>query len=641
VADMQSLIPEDPRALGQYELLGRLGEGAQGVVYLARDPDGGQVAIKLLRTHLSQNATSRTRFLREATAAKRVPSSCTAKLLDADLADSQPYIVSEYIPGPSLAAVVRSQGPRSGTALERIAINTATALAGIHQAKVVHRDFKAANVLLGPDGPVVIDFGIAKALDAADADGDLTMPGQMAGTPGYMAPEQFEAGQTGPAADIFAWGATMVFAATGSLPYGSGPIYNLIYRILNEPPQLDGLTPPLRDLVAACLNPEPTARPTARDIIDTLLGGESPDEAAEAIGVWTVEAAGAGTAVAVAEATPSNGKWPTWDKAPGTGGTPSPVEILPMSGTPPMDTGAGGTGAGFDTVTDTGFGTQTGTGGLRDDPIRTVQMRQASQEFDFDEHTEATAKPRNGFRMPKGATISATAAVAVVVAGGATAFTIWGNSPDSGKSLANATTQPSTTATAASVTGRPATRAPRQAAKADKKAPRQGSAARGHSGGASAGIGAGGGTVPSPVSNGQPAQGGSAQQAPTPAGGTAPKASAAPTHSASSTPNPYTAAQVCGSGYSVIDSHALAGGTIYLLYNSSTGKNCVATLRTRVSSKISMSATLHVQGGSSSGDSGSYTYYAGPVALTAKSTCVEWGGSIASSSWISGWSHCG
>jgi hypothetical protein len=247
--------------------------------------------------------------------------------------------------------------------------------------------------------------------------------------------------------------------------------------------------------------------------------------------------------------------------------------------------------------------------------------------------------------MPKGATIPAAAAVAIVVAGGATAFTIWGNSPGSGKSLANATTQPSTTATTASATGRPVTKAttkvPGQATKANTKAPGQGGAAQGNSGGASAGIGAEGGTVPSPVSSGQPAQGGSAQQAPAPGGGTTPKASAAPTQSASSTPNPYTAGQVCGSGYSVIDSHALTGGTIYLLYNSSTGKNCVATLRTRVSGKISMSATLQVQGGSSSGDSGSYTYYAGPVALTAKSTCVEWGGSIASSSWTSGWSHCG
>jgi protein kinase-like protein len=629
------LIPEDPRTLGQYELLGRLGEGGQGVVYLARDPDGGQVAIKLLRTHLSQNATSRTRFLREATTAKRVPSACTAKVLDADLADSQPYIVSEYISGPSLATMVRSEGPRSGTALERIAVNTATALAGIHQAGVVHRDFKAANVLLGPDGPVVIDFGIAKALDAADADGDLTMPGQMAGTPGYMAPEQLEAGQAGPAADIFAWGATMVFAATGSLPYGSGPIYNLVYRIFNEPPQLDGLTPPLRNLVAACLNPKPAARPTARDIVDTLLGGESPDGTPEATGTWTVKAAGAGTAIAVAEAGPSDGKWPTWDKDPGTGGTPSPVEILPTSGTPPMGTGASGTGTEFGTVIDTGFGPQTGTGALRGDPIP-VQMRQASQEFDFDEHTGATAKPRSEFRMPKGATISAAAAVAIVVAGGATAFTIWGNSPDSGKSLATAATQsgttatarPGTTATAASTPGRPAT-------KANKKAPRQGGAARGNSGGASAG------TVPGPVSNGQPARGGSTQQTPAPAGGTTPKASAAPTRSVSSTPNPYTADQVCGSGYSVIDSHALSGGTIYLLYDSSTGKNCVGTLRTLVSGKISMSATLHVQGGSSSSDSGSYTYYAGPVALEAKSTCVEWGGSIASSSWTSGWSHCG
>ncbi len=269
--DIQSLSQDDPRSLGRYELLGRLGRGSQGIVFLARDPASGtQVAVKLLRGHLDGDDAARSRFLREVSAAKRVAPFCTAQVLDANVAGTQPYIVSEYIPGPSLAEVIRSDGPRTGAALDRIAINTATALGAIHRAGVVHRDFKAANVLLGPDGPVVIDFGVAKALNSVER--QVTLTGQQVGTPAYMAPEQFSDAPVGPEADIFAWGATMVFAATGTLPFGDGAIPAVMYRILNEQPQLNGLNGPMRDLVAACLQKDAASRPTARDIVDGLMG---------------------------------------------------------------------------------------------------------------------------------------------------------------------------------------------------------------------------------------------------------------------------------------------------------------------------------------------------------------------------------
>ncbi|GLZ09324.1 hypothetical protein Acsp03_67900 [Actinomadura sp. NBRC 104412] len=265
--EAQPLQPEDPRRLGAYELVGRLGSGGQGTVFLATGPGGERVAVKLLRVTFEDDGTARARFIRETAVARQVARFCTAQVLDADMAGDNPYLVSEYVPGPSLSRQVAQEGPITGGALERLAVNTASALAAIHRAGIVHRDLKPHNVLLGPDGPRVIDFGLSRVLDAAGATG-----GRPVGTPGYMAPEQVTGGDVGPPADVFAWGATMTFAATGRPPFGSDSITAVTHRVLHEEPDLGDLGGELRGLVAAALDKDPARRPTAAQVLLRLVG---------------------------------------------------------------------------------------------------------------------------------------------------------------------------------------------------------------------------------------------------------------------------------------------------------------------------------------------------------------------------------
>lgn len=267
---MPDLQPGDPRRLGSYELVERLGEGGQGVVFLGTGPDGTKVAVKLLRPDLTEDESARSRFVREFQSAMRVKQFCTAQVLEADVAGDRPYIVSEYIPGPSLYRLVLDEGARRGAALERLAIGTVTALVAIHKAGIVHRDFKPHNVLMGPDGPRVIDFGIARALDVAS-----TVSTQAIGTPSYMAPEQVMGASLTNAVDVFAWASVMVFAATGRPPFGQDTIPAVINRILSLQPELDRVPDDLRALLQDCLAKEPERRPTAAQILMRLLGQES------------------------------------------------------------------------------------------------------------------------------------------------------------------------------------------------------------------------------------------------------------------------------------------------------------------------------------------------------------------------------
>ncbi|MFB9839609.1 serine/threonine-protein kinase, partial [Actinoallomurus acaciae] len=275
MADGLPLRPGDPPELGGHRLLRRLGEGNQGVVFLGRSPSGEQVAIKLLHARMATDPNARDRFVRELSAAKKVARFCTAQVLDADLAGDHPYIVSEYVEGRSLRSHILTDGPRTGGALERLAIGTLTALAAIHKAGIVHRDFTPHNVLLGPDGPRVIDFGIARALGAAGNNESAR-----AGTPSYMAPEQVKGDEIGPPADMFAWGSTILFAATGHPPFGNEAVHAVMQRILHDEPDVSALPEPLRSVVAACLAKDPSRRPTAQQAQAGLLGHEATvDEA--------------------------------------------------------------------------------------------------------------------------------------------------------------------------------------------------------------------------------------------------------------------------------------------------------------------------------------------------------------------------
>ena len=264
-----ALRPGDPKRLGSYELLGRLGDGGQGIVFLGRADDGTDVAIKLLHRELTADDMARTRFLREIEFAKQVASFCTAQIIDADIEGERPYLVSEYVPGPSVLQLVQTEGPISGGALDRLAIGTATALVAIHQAGVIHRDFKPANVLIGPGGPRVIDFGIARVFDSTN-----TMTSRVIGTPAFMSPEQMRGREFGKEADIFCWAATMVYAATGRPPFGNDSIPAVIQRALHEEPDLGHIDEPLRGLVTDCLAKDPADRPTARQLLMRLLGQE-------------------------------------------------------------------------------------------------------------------------------------------------------------------------------------------------------------------------------------------------------------------------------------------------------------------------------------------------------------------------------
>ncbi|MFI0350485.1 serine/threonine-protein kinase [Actinomadura sp. 9N407] len=269
--DAAPLEPGDPRALGQYEIVGRLGAGGQGAVYLGKGHDGGYVAVKLLHAQMANDPAARARFVREVSAAQKVEPFCTARVLEADVQGDQPYVVSEFIDGPSLHDVVAHNGPLGASELERLAIGTVTALAAIHEAGIVHRDFKPNNVMLASDGPRVVDFGIARTVNSQES--AVTATGMVVGTPGYLAPEQLTGAPLTPAVDIFAWGAAMVFAGTGQSPFEADTLPVIINRILNEEPDLSALPAgPVRDLVGRCLSKDAGLRPPAAQLLLNLLG---------------------------------------------------------------------------------------------------------------------------------------------------------------------------------------------------------------------------------------------------------------------------------------------------------------------------------------------------------------------------------
>ncbi|MCK9894607.1 protein kinase [Frankia sp. AgB32] len=274
------LGPDDPRQLGTYTLLGKLGQGGMGTVYLGRSQRGRLVAIKVIRTEAVGNAEFRARFRLEAETARRVARVCTAEVLDADPDAEWPFIVTEFIEGETLASYVKRNGPLADANLEQLAVGVAAALTAIHSAGIVHRDLKPANVILSPFGPRVIDFGIART---ADEGSGLTGDLQQLGTPAFMSPEQIESRPISSAVDIWAWGGLVAFAATGHYPFGEGSAQVLLYRALHEEPRLDDVDPALRPIVWLSMRKDPAGRPSAQQLMLRLLGdpsGTGPEAAA-------------------------------------------------------------------------------------------------------------------------------------------------------------------------------------------------------------------------------------------------------------------------------------------------------------------------------------------------------------------------
>ncbi|WP_225993351.1 serine/threonine-protein kinase [Actinomadura rudentiformis] len=269
----EPLRSADPARLGSYRLTARLGRGGMGTVYLGETTDGRTVAVKVINAELADDPAFHERFRREVTAARQVRRFSTAAVLDAQLDGEPLYVVTEYVDGPSLDQAVEQNGPMHGGALEGLAVGIATALSSIHAAGIVHRDLKPSNVLLSSTGPRVIDFGIARALDAADGP---TRTGQFVGTPAYIAPELMRGEEITPAADVFAWGCVVAYAGTGRAPFSGVTVPETLYRVAHDPPRLDGLDPDLHDLVASALDKDPARRPSTQDVLARLVGHADP-----------------------------------------------------------------------------------------------------------------------------------------------------------------------------------------------------------------------------------------------------------------------------------------------------------------------------------------------------------------------------
>ncbi|PRX92560.1 serine/threonine protein kinase [Allonocardiopsis opalescens] len=322
---VRPLRPGDPRQLDTYQLMGRLGRGGMGTVYLAQDPYRRYVAVKLINSELSDDEQFRRRFRREVQAAKRVRRFSTASVLDARLEEAPLYVVTEYVAGPNLHQAIRDHGPMPGGMLEGLALGVASALAAIHGAGVVHRDLKPANVLLSEVGPKVIDFGIARALDETGDVTNATAAGNLVGTPSYLAPELIDGHEATAASDIFSWGCLVAYAGTGTSPFEGPTVSAILHRISTAEPTLEGLDPQLRGLVAAALSKRPAERPTAQDLMNLLVGHTDPgvgDVQRSVDESWT-------PAVPPATGVPA-----AFDG--GTGGTPAQAGPPPAAPRPPL-----------------------------------------------------------------------------------------------------------------------------------------------------------------------------------------------------------------------------------------------------------------------------------------------------------------
>lgn len=594
VLGARPLGPQDPAMVGRYRIHALLGIGGMGRVYLgwAQQPgfapgrDGAWVAVKVIRPDLADNPEFRRRFARELEAVGRVATPYAAALVHGEPEAPQPWMATEFVPGVALADAVRPGEPLPAASVWRLAYDLGNALTAVHRAGIVHRDVKPSNVILGRGGAKIIDFGVAHASDLSQ----LTATGMNIGTPSYMAPEQAKAGEISPASDVFSLGVLLYFAASGRLPFGEGGTAEVLFRVVYEDPDvsgLDGIEPMLRDLILRCIAKTPLQRPNAAGIVALA-------ENAASAGLWSAHESAVwpeGLAARISERTHAAGRTlPDPSLPPVAEPAAPPASVFLPAQPPPILPAA--------------------------DSIPTVYTARAADEDDV----------RRGSSRRHGVLIAGISTVAVLGLGAA-AFAMWGHGTSGTPTATAATSSSSGTSAILPGTGEGA------------------SGAAGVSGASSAsGSAAASSSAPTGARTSTTSAGGAATSAPAQQT-TATKTSAAPAPSTSpgpTTPNKYTATQACGSGFTVIDHHQLTGATVYLLYNNSTGYNCVVTMATYVGGAVSMNATLAVENPSASATNpGTFTYYAGPVKEHAPGTCVKWGGRYKASSWTSGWTHCG
>jgi hypothetical protein len=681
MGDLHPLLPEDPERIGVHLLVGRLLEDPLQAVYLGHLPDEDALrVIRVLAPRPDTDPQARERITNELHAARRVSGAHTARLLEVGWFDDSPYVVREHVAGRSLRETVTADGPLSGDALERLAVGMLTALTAIHLSGLVHGGLTPDTVLLGPDGPRVCDIGL----------------GGTGSDPGYRAPEHLRAAFTsggdaaripdadpsqepapaamaGRPADLFAWAATVVYAATGQPPFSEWP-----KTAPEGPADLTDIPPGLRSLVVTCLEGRPEDRPDTRAAMLRLLG----EQPAESLLPTPPFPAVDGLDVPGANAVPQDGALPipqdgalypaavlppappSWGAPPLPGNPPSmsgtviadpvkerrnlpglPLILVAGVGVVALLSGLGIWAAGNYTSLD-----NTGQVAAKD-PLALASQWQGQGQGQGREGpgTGATDDPTNRVTVPWGMTpepqvgdvgplqlstdVPTLPALNPLTSPPAPMPTL----PPPAVPTVIPTTVPQARGKTKATPTAKATRAPKPTAKPTTAKP----------------------TTPPPAkpatakpTTPPPAKPTTAAPKPTTAKPTTPPpakpTTAAPTTAAPKPPvaaarsNPYSPQQVCGAGFSVQRSASFSGGTAYQLYNASTGNNCAVTMKSAdVGKATQVSATLEVQGGASSTDRGNYEYYAGPVILAGKGKCVRISGSGPGGSTSTGWANCG
>ncbi|MEV0058408.1 serine/threonine-protein kinase [Nocardia sp. NPDC050718] len=471
---MQPLGSDDPRQIGAYRLLGVLGAGGMGKVYLGRNAGGRTVAVKVIRPDLLGDPEFRARFRREVAAARRVGGACTAPVLDADVDADPPWLATGYVAGLALSDAVSRFGPFTEPSLLALGHGLAEALVAIHGVGIVHRDLKPSNVLLAVDGPKVVDFGIARAVE----DTALTTTGKVIGSPGFMCPEQVTGEPLGPACDVFALGGVLTFAASGHGPFGTAEIVQMLFRIVYEEPRLEGVPARLRPLVAACVAKDPAARPTPQQVLAELTAIGLPertgwlppavleDVSRRAVILLDLDSGPADPPVGPSAALPptwsntggqasfpgltgSGGQTPLPGAAAGFGGpASSPGMAAGVAGpasSPGMAAGFGGqtqlpgSGSGFNGQgTAAGFGGHTSFAGGGPAQAGYATVRRPAGDL-----TGGTSAPGQALRPParrgRNALVAAAVVVALAVAGGAFLIGVQLRDRSDGNSVANST----------------------------------------------------------------------------------------------------------------------------------------------------------------------------------------------------------